>query len=206
MQNTLRPSPDTAHPNCRAEHSRTGAGVRHEGDTGWATRIHTLLYHRLPRDLQGEVDRLGLTYRAKELSWVWRTIGRALPRQLSDIWTTWRWPFCAPVIWAPASSLYASNLDVTEITRHELHHVRQIATWWGLLLAAALNLQPPLGPGGKWWVERRAYLLGVRSGWMTPEGAASLLSGRDYFWAWPKKRALAWFEKHKDLPPDGRLW
>lgn len=85
------------------------------------------------------------------------------------------------------------------MVEHEAVHARQFHRWgWCVMVALYL-----LVPGGRWLIEREAYLLDVLSGRLTPEQAAAHI-WRYYLWPWPRCWMRRWFEEkikeHQELP------
>jgi hypothetical protein len=169
--------------------------------------LHTVLRWRLSDDVRAQIDAWEVTYRAKEDSRFWRALGRVWPAQLERFWTLVRLPFGRPVIWVPPSGVSVTTRQLDGVTLHELHHVRQVATWWGLVLVTMLNFALPLPVllSGRWFVERRAYLGDIRRGGITAEDVAELLwSG--YLWPWPRSWMRRWFEAELAKPDRGGLF
>lgn len=96
------------------------------------------------------------------------------------------------------------------VLRHELEHIRQYKKlgnghiWWGFVLFSLLYLFVPLPTVFAWFrykFERNAYLESWRAArdldkLINIESYVKILSGPDYFWAWPFKPLIRrWFEK-----------
>jgi hypothetical protein len=151
----------------------------------------------------------------REKYWLWRCMDVALKiltlgkkkNFLTECTTTFGRTVYFPVDWTPETS---DDLDIV-ILHHELVHVSRIrdlggeggaiyGMFWFIL--AYLFLPFPIGLAWfryKW--EREAYRksvfiaesLGYK---VDTEIFVQLLSGPDYFWAWPfKKRIRKWFSK-----------
>lgn len=112
--------------------------------------------------------------------------------------TTYRLPFmkraqvCVPTIFrelTPAAQ--ASTLD------HELVHVQQFQPWYGPWWVILFNFLLPLPIlfSGRWFIERRAFLLGIRQEIFEVEQVVDAL-WTQYGWCWPKPLMRAWFIKH----------
>jgi len=79
---------------------------------------------------------------------------------------------------------------------HEMIHVEDMRSWWGLLKSALLvSLLPlPILFSGRWYVERYAYLHNIINHGYNIDRCVNLLwSG--YGWAWPKPLMKKWFYK-----------
>ena len=117
-------------------------------------------------------------------------------RFMTDFFTTYRIPFCSPVIACPVGVNTARvHLDYAQTMRHEMYHVRQFAPWYGpiwmLLLVALVPL--PILWSGRWLVEREAYLSDIRHG-ADLEAVVQVL-WHDYGWCWPTPLMRRWFYK-----------
>jgi len=78
---------------------------------------------------------------------------------------------------------------------HEKVHIEQ---WrrWGIFLPLFYNILPlPILFTGRWFFERRAYLVDVNAG-ADIEIVVNTL-WRDYLWPWPRRWMREWFKKNK---------
>lgn len=147
-------------------------------------------------DRESRLRELGVQLRRKDSSWFFRALGRVWPWILSSSWTTTRLPGGPPVIWYPAGVGMPQGWG--SVIDHELHHVRQLAPWWGPWLLALMFVLPlPALLSGRWFIERRAYAREVRRGILSPADAAALLWD-NYGWPWPRSWMVAWFERQRD--------
>jgi hypothetical protein len=110
-----------------------------------------------------------------------------------SFWTTYRLPFCKPVIAYPPRVVDPTIWE--KILLHELVHVEQFRPWYGplkmALLAAIFPL--PILFSGRWHIERDAYLQDIRIGRLTTDEAVdSLWYG--YMWPWPRPWMRRWFQ------------
>lgn len=123
-------------------------------------------------------------------------------RFLRDFWTTYRLPFCRPVIAYP--SHIESPMEHWRIFAHELVHVRQFEPWYGPFVVALLATVFPLPMyySGRWYIERWAYALDIANGWRLTEDVIEILWTR-YGKCWPKHRMRVWFQKHAGTNDDG---
>jgi hypothetical protein len=85
--------------------------------------------------------------------------------------------------------------DDAQMLRHELVHAAQFRPWYGPIWVGLLaSLLPfPMYYSGRWFIERRAYLIDIRNGRVTLDAAiASLVT--HYGNPWPKGAMRKWFE------------
>ena len=136
-----------------------------------------------------------LLRRKSDLWWA-RAIGLFWPAFLIRWWTTVRFPFCRGVIAYPDTVDDPMRPGYAWVLDHELVHVVQQQSAWGLFESAVLYflLPLPIVFSGRWFIERRAYLLDIQAGHQTVESAAYNL-WRYYLWAWPKPLMRRWFQK-----------
>lgn len=126
--------------------------------------------------------------------WWARLIGSFMPSFMKRWWTTYRWPFCTPVISFPVGVDPAEHQSIIE---HELVHVRQLTSWpllWFYLLYLVFPL--PVLFSGRWFVEREAFLHDIRNRRCTTGQAADTLWA-SYGWCWPRQWMLRWFEERR---------
>lgn len=87
------------------------------------------------------------------------------------------------------------------IIQHELVHVAQFKRWTIFGVGFLYLIFPlPVLFSGRWWIERPAYLLDIRSGYRTPQSAAHTLT-KSYFYPWPNKWMIDWFLKELTKDP-----
>jgi len=118
------------------------------------------------------------------------------PYFMIGMFTTYRLPFQKYGTIAHPDGL--NPLKFPDVLEHELMHVEQQRTAWGLFKSALLySLLPlPVFFSGRWFVEREPYLMDIRKGLFTPEQAADILWDH-YAWCWPKSLMIKWFKEHK---------
>jgi len=114
------------------------------------------------------------------------------PDFMTNFFTTYRLPFQKGTI------VYPDGLDpmrFSDVLEHELIHIEQEKTAWGLFKSAILvSVFPlPIIFSGRWYLEREPYLNDIRKGRYTVEEAVDLLWG-SYGWAWPKSLMTKWFK------------
>lgn len=150
----------------------------------------------MPPELAQEMTRLDAVLVPKALSPLMRALALVLGRGfLTDFWTTWRAPFQRSVrIGYPDTVTHPE--EYAGVIVHELVHAAQFRPWWGPLWVALLAALLPLPVlfSGRWFVERHAYLLDIRDGRHSVDGAVYLLWHR-YGWAWPPGLMRRWFER-----------
>lgn len=122
---------------------------------------------------------------------------------LTDFWTTWRLPFQEHVrIGYPSGrtdldgKATAYDIADTIIVDHELVHATQFRPWygpWWVILFVSLFPLPVLF-SGRWFVERRAYLKHIKTGYYSVDAVVDALWHR-YGWCWPKPLMRRWFAK-----------
>lgn len=113
---------------------------------------------------------------------------------LTDFWTTIRFPWGPATIYFP-TKLVAPNPDRdAAVLEHELVHVAQQRSAWGLFRSTMLYFFLPLpwGLSGRWWIERPAFLLDIQAGRRTVDRAVDLLWNA-YLWPWPRRWMRRWF-------------
>ncbi len=149
----------------------------------------------LQRELFEETYRVRL--RPKSKLWWARAIGELSPSFMTSFWTTVRFPGQPPVIAYPTTVKEPLETRYHGILKHELVHVNQMRTSWGLIKTTALYffLPLPILFSGRWYVERPAYLLDIDTGRKSIDGATELL-WRSYVVPWPRPLMRRWFKKH----------
>lgn len=135
-----------------------------------------------------------------------RLIGLVSPRMgkkfLAKYFTTYRKPFGKGIIGIPdcvdidSPTLYEDWIDVFD---HELIHVDQQRTAWGLLKSFLLYFFLPLPAwlSGRWFIERGPFSkVQIARGRRTPRSAALQL-WNDYGRPWPLKWMIDYFERQR---------
>ncbi len=109
-------------------------------------------------------------------------------------WTTLRLPLGESTIYYPAHVADPMADRCVTVVRHELVHVAQQRTAAGLARSYLLYLLFPLPVlfSGRWFIERRAFLVDIEDGARTPTQCADLL-WRQYFYPWPRRLMVEWF-------------
>lgn len=129
----------------------------------------------------------------KSVLWWARVIGWFWPGFITNWWTTIRFPFCKGVVAYPSgiNPMLQMYLPTRE---HELVHVRQQRTAWGLFSSFLLYFFVPLPflLSGRWFIERPAYLQDILGGHKTIDYSVKVL-WRSYLWVWPRSWMKAWF-------------
>lgn len=140
---------------------------------------------------------------SKKKLWWARALGKVWPTFLTRWWTTVRLPFCKGVIAYPVSIL--DPLYHQGTLEHELVHVEQQRTTWGLIKSVLLYFLFPLPVyfSGRWFLERPAYLKDILSYRCTVGQAVDIL-WVGYLRAWPKPMMKKWFvmqikKRHAEL-------
>jgi len=132
----------------------------------------------------------------KNKSWPMRIIGFFSKSFMYNFWTTYRLPFQkkARITYPPGTNpmekWYIPTLE------HELIHVKDMSTAWGLFKMFWLVwlLPLPIIFSGRWFIERYAYLHNILNHGRKIEDVVDILwSG--YLWAWPKCLMRKWFNK-----------
>ena len=143
-----------------------------------------------------------VTLMLKKKSWHMRFVGFFLGKNFMEhFWSTFRLPFQKKaIIVYPDSNDLSGYEEIPEwamgILNHELIHVKDMSTGWGLFKMFWLLWLLPLPTifSGRWYIERYAYLNDIKVGRKTVESAADTLwSG--YWWCWPKSLMRKWFNK-----------
>lgn len=119
---------------------------------------------------------------------------------MENFWTTYRLPFKGPVITYPDSNDISKFENIPDwavpVLEHEMIHVEDLRSTWGLVKSALLVSVLPLPVlfSGRWFLERHAYLHGmVKYGDDVDERVEALWNG--YFYPWPKSLMKKWFLK-----------
>lgn len=119
---------------------------------------------------------------------------------ITNFWTTIRLPFQKCVIY------YSSKNDISKydeipqwasgILEHELFHVEQQRSAWGLFKSFLLYFFFPLPVffSGRWFIEMDPYLNDIKIGRLTIDQAVNILWG-SYFVPWFPCLMRSWFEK-----------
>lgn len=132
----------------------------------------------------------------KSKSWLMRALASVFPRT-RDCWTTYRLPGGKAVIAHP--DYVVDPLAHRRIIEHELVHVKQQASFWGLLKSAIFATVFPLPVffSGRWFIERDAYLQEIKNlgGTDIAINAAVDTLWDGYLWPWPRKLMYAWFKE-----------
>lgn len=126
-----------------------------------------------------------------------RVIGKVWPSFMHIWWTTLRLPWWPrPRILYP--TIVANPFTHPVILHHELVHVPQVRGGWRLLWSALLvSLLPlPIIFSGRWFLERRPYLVDLRNG-VSMDVVVDRLWWR-YGLAWPRWLMRRWFRAHLD--------
>jgi hypothetical protein len=139
-------------------------------------------------------------------SWLMRILGVVLRlfgvrNFLADFWTTIRLPFGDPTIYYPVGVRDPFASEHTTVLKHEMVHVAQQCTALGLYQSALLCVFLPLPVlfSGRWFLEREAWLVSIRGGDWSLEGAVQVLWA-SYFFPWPRPLMRAWFERRLREP------
>lgn len=117
-----------------------------------------------------------------------------VPTFMTRFFTTYRLPFqkqgtiACPVGYDP--------MDYPGVLEHELVHVEQQRSAWGLFKSFWLYFLLPLPIifSGRWFIERDAYLLDIKAGRITVEYAVNTL-WKSYAFAWPPGLMRKWFNE-----------
>lgn len=130
----------------------------------------------------------------KNKVWWGLLIGYFWPRFVFGFWTTVRLPFGKSTIAHPPG-IDPMLPEYDQTRSHELGHVEQQRTAWGLLKSFLLYFFFPLPVvfSGRWFVERELFLEDILAGELTVERAVNLLFW-SYFFAWPRFLMRRWFE------------
>lgn len=137
-----------------------------------------------------------IVYIDKTRHWLFKRLGQIWPKFGNDFWTTYRMPFGPAKIAYPSYVIDPLDPIHNGVRGHEMIHVVQQSTVWGLFKTFVFYFLLPLPAllSGRWWIERPAYLYDIKRGGYTPETAAEALwSG--YGWPWPRWLMVRWFEK-----------
>lgn len=138
-------------------------------------------------------ERHGVDLVRKDRDALSRVIGWVWPRFLTYWWTVIRLPW-----WHRPRILYPSTLDSPfrqpVALQHELVHVPQVQGWrllWSALLLFLLPL--PVLFSGRWFLERRPFLVHLRNG--VPIDEVVNLLWWSYLFPWPRWLMRRWFER-----------
>lgn len=114
------------------------------------------------------------------------------PDFMTRFFTTYRLPFQRGTIAYPIGF---DPMRYPGVLEHELMHIEQQKTPWGLIKSAFLvSIFPlPVLFSGRWFIEREPYLNDIKKGRRTIDQAVDVLWG-SYGWAWPKPLMRKWFE------------
>ena len=152
--------------------------------------------------VHGDIVAHRVRFVIKTDSWLMRLIGWVVGQWFMDSFaTTLRFPFCRPTIYYPIGFPGPRFIPLW-LLEHELHHVKQFAPWYGPFLMALLFCYPY----GRWRIERRAWLVDLRTERIKPMAAATLLR-RLYRWPFPESwmpqmgEMLRYWALHEDDDP-----
>jgi len=137
----------------------------------------------------------------KHKSLAMRIIGFFSKSFINNFWTTYRLPFQKQATIAYPESNDISKYDqipdwAMRILEHELVHVKDMSSSWGLFKMFWLVwlLPLPILFSGRWFIERHAYLYGmIKYNDNVDERVDALWNG--YAWPWPKYLMRKWFNK-----------
>jgi len=117
------------------------------------------------------------------------------PNFMDSFFTTYRLPFQKKGI--IAYPVGCNPMLYSGVLEHELMHVEQQKTAWGLFKSALLvSIFPlPVVFSGRWFIERGPYLNDIKKKRRTVERAVNVLWG-SYGWCWPKPLMRRYFKKH----------
>ena len=117
------------------------------------------------------------------------------PDFMTRFFTTIRLPFGEPSIYYP-DGLEPMRYEHT-VLEHELMHVNQQRTGWGLFKSYIYGtvFPLPLFFSGRWWIERDPYLADIKKKLLTVDQAVDILWA-SYGFVWPKGLMKKWFEKN----------
>ncbi len=110
-------------------------------------------------------------------------------------WMTYRLPFqkYVRITYPPRIPYVRAKHSAT--VDHETVHAEWFATWWGPWLIPLMMVFPlPFLFTGRWFVERPAYLLDIKTGRCSVENAVNAL-WTGYAFPWPKPLMHRWFNK-----------
>lgn len=148
-------------------------------------------------------EKNNVNLRSKSSSLFMRILGFFIPGFMDRFWTTIRLPFDKrPTIYYPVfySNIENSPADRTSVLDHELVHVEDMRSSWGLFkmfwLVWALPL--PIIFSGRWYIERQAYLVSIIKHGYTIDYVVNTLWS-SYLFPWPKPIMRRWFEKQVAL-------
>jgi len=145
---------------------------------------------------------------AKRDSFFMKLVSLFVPRFMTRYWTTYRLPFqrLPRIAYPNGVEDPMKNLGTLD---HEMIHVGQLRPWYGPLWLSMLYTLFPFFVlfSGRWFVERRAYLLDIQNGRKTLESAVETL-WKAYFYPWPKSLMRKWFTKEirKAQAKEGEPW
>lgn len=116
------------------------------------------------------------------------------PKFMTDFFTTYRLPFQKQGTIAYPDGL--DPMDYMDVLEHELIHIKQQRTAWGLIKSALfVSIIPlPIIFSGRWFLEKYPYFLDIRKGLLTIDQVTDLLWG-SYGWAWPKPLMRRYFKR-----------
>ncbi len=115
---------------------------------------------------------------------------------MTQFWTTYRLPFGRAIITHPDH--VDPQLPAHQGTvQHELVHVAQFSPWWGpwWVISCVVFFPLPVLFSGRWWIERRPYLIDIVEGRRTINQAVDVL-WKGYGYCWPRRFMRAWFSKN----------
>lgn len=130
----------------------------------------------------------------KNKSKLMKAVGIFSKKFMTDYWTTYRVFGSKPTIsYSVGETNPMGRMDMLE---HELIHVEDMRSTWGLIKTAALYFAVPLPIlfSGRWFVERKAYLHDIKAGHDSVDSAIESL-WRGYIYPWPRRLMRKWFNK-----------
>ena len=139
----------------------------------------------------------------KDASWTMWALSWILGADfMTKWWTTYRWPFQKARIAFPTTLTAAQAIMKVDTLNHELVHVEQFRPWWGPPVIFALEVLFPLPVlfSGRWFVERPAFLLDIKTKRRTIDQAVDKL-WTGYFYPWPRSLMRRWFERELEVSP-----
>lgn len=132
----------------------------------------------------------------KSKSWPMKLIGFFSKKFMLDFWTVYRLPFGKPTITHPDAITDPLDPKYTSTIEHEMIHVEDLRSAWGLFKAFWLVWLLPLPVlfSGRWYLERHAYLHNIINHRYPIDAVVDAL-WNGYLWPWPKSMMTKWFEE-----------
>lgn len=132
-----------------------------------------------------------LKFVRKDRSLLMHCLGWVLRPLLGNTFMTSWWTTLGSTIYYPITVQDPAQHHLVE---HESVHAWQFRRWgWCAMVALTLLVPLPVLFSGRWFVERRAYLVDILGGHCTIEGAVNML-WQSYAWPWPRPWMRRWFE------------